>query len=64
MRMKLSGRISMRGRKPIPTVLARLHGNPRDRKPPVPEPKPAGDLTEAPDWFSADQKAGWEYGRN
>ena len=51
----------MRGRKPIPTALARLHGNPRDRKPPAAEPKPAGDLTDAPDWFSADQKAGWEY---
>jgi phage terminase small subunit len=51
----------MRGRKPVPSVLANLHGNPRDRKPKATEPKPAGALIDAPDWLSETQKAGWAY---
>jgi P27 family predicted phage terminase small subunit len=51
----------MRGRKPVPSVLANLHGNPRDRKPKATEPKPAGDLFDAPDWLSEDQKSSWRY---
>lgn len=51
----------MRGRKPIPTALHEIHGNPsrialKDR-----EPKLVGDLTDAPTWLSDDQKTGWTY---
>lgn len=51
----------MRGRKPVPSTLVELHGNPRGRKPKATEPKPAGDLFDAPDWLSEAQKAGWTY---
>ncbi len=50
------------GRKPKPTVLFELHGRPnKGRKPNPQEPKPAGDLSTAPDWLSPDQREGWEY---
>ena len=54
----------MRGRKPVPTILRKLHGNPR--KVPVPkfEPKPDGDLSAAPDWFNKPQQACWNYALN
>jgi P27 family predicted phage terminase small subunit len=51
----------MRGRKPIPTQLKELHGNPGKTALPKAEPKPVGDLTEPPEWLSAQQKAGWAY---
>jgi phage terminase small subunit len=51
----------MRGRKPKPTMLADLHGRPSKDKAPPYEPKPVGDLAEAPDWFSPDQQQGWRY---
>jgi P27 family predicted phage terminase small subunit len=52
----------MRGRKPVPTLLADLHGRPnKGRKPNPGEPKPAGELSTAPDWLSATQKATWDY---
>lgn len=52
----------MRGRKPVPTVLADLHGRPTKTKAPPNEPKAVtGDLAEAPDWMSVDQRAGWQY---
>jgi phage terminase small subunit len=51
----------MRGRKPVPTVLRALHGNPGKRPMPKHEPKPVGDLEEPLAWFSEDQKAGWTY---
>jgi len=53
----------MRGRKPVPETLARLHGNPSKKKmaPPEPQTQAVGDLTEAPDWFTDDQRAGWDY---
>ena len=46
----------MRGRKPVPTVLRELHGNPRKVAMPKFEPKPAGDLVETPMWLSDEQK--------
>lgn len=49
------------GRKPKPTHLKILAGNPGKRPLPQNEPKPVGDLKEAPDWFSESQRAGWEY---
>ena len=51
----------MRGRKPVPTVLADLHGRPRKAPPPKNEPKPVGDLSDAPEWLSEAQKSGWLY---
>ena len=51
----------MRGRKPVPSMLRELHGNPRKMPLPKHEPKPAGDLSEPPDWLTTDQKAGWAY---
>lgn len=51
----------MRGRKPVPTMLSELHGNPRKTAPRAAEPRPVGDLHEPPDWLSETQKDGWRY---
>jgi P27 family predicted phage terminase small subunit len=51
----------MRGRKPVPTALRKLHGNPRKVALPKFEPKPVGDLSEVPDWLTEDLRAGWAY---
>lgn len=50
----------MRGRKPKPTVVKELEGNPGKRPLNKDEPKPAGELKAAPSWFSADQKIIWK----
>ena len=51
----------MRGRKPIPTALHRLHGRPSKTAPPKYEPHPIGELCDAPGWFNDTQRAGWDY---
>jgi len=51
----------MRGRKPKPTILKVIDGNPGKKALPKNEPVPVGDLTEAPEWFSDDQKDNWDY---
>lgn len=51
----------MRGRKPKPTVLKLIDGNPGKTKINKNEPIPVGDLKDAPDWFSDEQKAAWDY---
>ena len=51
----------MRGRKPIPTALHRLHGRPSKTAPPKLEPKPVGELLDAPGWFNDTQRAGWTH---
>src|SRR5258708_15060897 len=51
----------MRGRKPVPSVLRELHGNPRKVSMPKYEPKPDGELSEAPDWLSEGQLENWRY---
>jgi P27 family predicted phage terminase small subunit len=51
----------MRGRKPVPTKLRVLHGNPRKVAMPKFEPKPAGDLSDPPDWLSEGQLENWKY---
>ncbi len=51
----------MRGRKPTPTAIKRLRGNPGKRPLNEAEPKPHGDLEEPPDWLTDEQKAGWAY---
>jgi P27 family predicted phage terminase small subunit len=51
----------MRGRKPVPTHLKRLHGNPSKRPINQREPIPEGDLHVAPSWLSDTQREGWAY---
>jgi P27 family predicted phage terminase small subunit len=51
----------MRGRKPVPTTLRALHGNPRKVAMPKFEPKPDGDLADAPYWLNEGQLANWTY---
>lgn len=49
-----------RGRKPKPTHLKVLQGNPGHRPLNDMEPKPVGDLTEPPGWMSNSQKEIWQ----
>jgi P27 family predicted phage terminase small subunit len=51
----------MRGRKPVPSHLKRLHGNPGKRPINAHEPVPEGDLHAAPTWLSDSQREGWAY---
>ena len=51
----------MRGRKPKPTALKRLEGNPGKRPLNRKEPVPEGDLFAAPQWLSPSQADGWAY---
>lgn len=49
------------GRKPKPTLLRALHGNPGKRPLPVNEPDGVGDLWAPPGWFDAEQREQWDY---
>jgi P27 family predicted phage terminase small subunit len=51
----------MRGRKPTPTHLRLLAGNPQHRHINQLEPLPSGALVDPPPWFSDSQKASWNY---
>jgi P27 family predicted phage terminase small subunit len=51
----------MRGRKPVPNTLRKLHGNPRKVAMPKFEPKPDGDLSDAPEWLNDPQRISWAY---
>ena len=51
----------MRGRKPVPTHLKLLRGNPGKRAVNANEPVPSGDLAEPLAWMSESQKQGWTY---
>jgi P27 family predicted phage terminase small subunit len=51
----------MRGRRPKPTHLKLLEGNPGQRRLNENEPKPAGDLREPPEWFNDEQRRSWSY---
>lgn len=54
----------MRGRKPKPTELHKLHGTHHTTKHggrAQTEPKPVGTLETPPEWLSESQKAGWRY---
>jgi P27 family predicted phage terminase small subunit len=53
--------VDVRGRKPIPTHLKILRGNPGKRRLNSDEPIPEGDLKDPPNWLSESQKAGWNY---
>jgi phage terminase small subunit len=51
----------MRGRKPIPTTLKKLHGNPGLAKLNEHEPRPVGELGEPPPYFNDMQRTIWDY---
>jgi P27 family predicted phage terminase small subunit len=51
----------MRGRRPKPTDLKELEGNPGKRPLNKREPRPKGDLYAAPEWMSDSQREGWAY---
>lgn len=51
----------MRGAKPKPTHLKLLAGNPGKRPLNRNELRPQGDLHDAPEWLTDEQKAGWTY---
>ncbi len=51
----------MRGRKPVPTYLKVIRGNPGKRPLNENEPVPDGALADPPEWMSESQKAGWNY---
>ena len=51
----------MRGRRPKPTHLKQLEGNPGKRRLNNHEPKPEGDLFAAPEWMTDTQREGWAY---
>ena len=51
----------MRGRKPKPTQLKLVDGNPGHKPLNMNEPQPVGDLAEPPEWLSPSQVANWNY---
>lgn len=51
----------MRGRRPTPTHLKELRGNPGKRPLPKDEPQPQGNLFRAPEHLSESQQARWTY---
>lgn len=51
----------MRGRKPKPTHLRVIAGNPGHRAINRLEPTPQGNLFDAPDWLTESQRNGWNY---
>lgn len=52
--------IPMAGRKPKPTAIKKLEGNPGKRKLNRKEPVPAKGMPECPDWLLPETKAEWE----
>jgi len=51
----------MAGRKPKPTALKVVQGTFRKDRANEREPKPSGDLSDAPEHFSEAQRAAWQY---
>jgi P27 family predicted phage terminase small subunit len=49
------------GRKPVPTPLAKLHGNPSRKRLNPEEPEGQGVLWDPPSWFNDAQRAQWRY---
>lgn len=50
----------MAGRKPKPTAIKKLEGNPGKRKLNTKEPIPAKGMPECPEWLLAEAKKEWE----
>lgn len=53
--------MSKRGTRPKPTFLRVIGGNAAKRPINHDEPKPQGNLKEAPPWLTASQAEGWDY---
>jgi P27 family predicted phage terminase small subunit len=51
----------LRGRKPTPTHLKVVAGNPGKRALNHSEPIPEGNLTDPPEWLTSEQKESWRY---
>ena len=51
----------MTGRRPKPTHLKLIAGNPGKRPLNQDEPAPVGDLVDPPEWMTEAQQAGWRY---
>jgi len=51
----------MKGRKPKPTHLKLVAGNPGKRRLNENEPHPEGELSDPPEWLTPEQKEGWRY---
>lgn len=49
------------GRKPVPTALRELHGNPGRRPMPVDEPEGVGDIWAPPTYMDERQRLQWDY---
>jgi P27 family predicted phage terminase small subunit len=49
------------GRKPVPGVLRRLHGNPRQHKMPANEPEGVGDIWAPPAYMDDAQREQWDH---
>ena len=56
----MEGGMTMAGRKPKPTAIKKLEGNPGKRKLNTKEPIPAKGMPECPDWLLPEAKAEWE----
>ena len=52
-------RMAQRGRKPKPTAIKELEGNPGKRQLNINEPKPDKKAPECPDWLEDDAKQEW-----
>jgi P27 family predicted phage terminase small subunit len=51
----------VQGRKPKPSALKAVTGNPGKRRVNQAEPQPGGELFATPDWMSDSQREGWAY---
>lgn len=51
----------MRGRRPKPTMLKLMMGNPGQQRMNQNEPMPATNLAEPPQWLTAEQRELWKY---
>ena len=56
----MEGGMTMAGRKPKPTAIKKLEGNPGKRKLNTKEPIPAKGMPECPQWLLAEAKKEWE----
>ena len=56
----MKGEIPMAGRKPKPTALKKLEGNPGKRKLNTKEPVPAKGMPECPKWLLPEAKEEWK----
>src|SRR5258707_295543 len=60
-RFRTLGYPMKRGPKTIPTVLAKLHGNPSRKRFSPDEPEGVGDVWDPPAYMDSEQRAHWAY---